>query len=157
MARLTPLGSWVIREQFTGAGVEVPLLSLSAEMTAADLVAAAEGLDEDELAAETDAWLGVSRRSWCWVAEPDSDRGDVDGSAPNEVAFVVPGHDGAVLAELAEGALDGVAVLAGGGVEGGWAAALAAAPDPVAGLVGGLGMVALMPRRRRWARIAALE
>ena len=57
VARLTPLGSWVIREQFTSAGVEVPLLPPSAEMTAADLAAAAEGMDEEEIAAETDAWL----------------------------------------------------------------------------------------------------
>ncbi len=57
VARQTPLGSWVIREQFTAAGVDVPLLPPSAEMTAADLVAAAEGMDEEELAAETDAWL----------------------------------------------------------------------------------------------------
>ena len=35
VARLTPLGSWVIREQFTSAGVDVPLLPPSAEMTAA--------------------------------------------------------------------------------------------------------------------------
>ena len=57
VARQTPLGSWVIREQFTAAGVEVPLLPPSAEMTAADLVAAAEGMDEERLAAELDAWL----------------------------------------------------------------------------------------------------
>jgi len=57
VARLMPLGSWVIRDQFTGAGVEVPLLPPPAEMTAADLVAAAEGMDEEELAAELDAWL----------------------------------------------------------------------------------------------------
>jgi hypothetical protein len=57
VARLTPLGSWVIREQFTDAGVEVPLLPPPAEMTAADLVAAAEGMDEEEIAAELDAWL----------------------------------------------------------------------------------------------------
>ena len=71
------------------------------------------------------------------VSEPDPDRGDVDGSAPDEVAFVVAGGDGAVLAELAEGTFDGVALLVSGGVEGGWAAARAAAADPVAGLVGG--------------------
>ena len=57
VARLTPLGSWVIREQFTSAGVDVPLLPPPAEMTAADLVAAAECADEEEIAAETDAWL----------------------------------------------------------------------------------------------------
>ena len=40
------------------------------------------------------------------MTEPDSDRGNVDGSAPDEVAFVEPGGNGAVLAELAEGPLD---------------------------------------------------
>src|SRR5690349_19089354 len=73
------------------------------------------------------------------MAEPDSDRGHIDGSAPDEVAFVVPGSDGAVLAEVAEGALDGVALPVGGGVEGGRAAAFAAAPQPVADLICGLG------------------
>jgi hypothetical protein len=48
------------------------------------------------------------------MAEPDPDRGDIDGSAPDEVAFVVPGGHSAVLAELAEGTLDGVALLIGG-------------------------------------------
>jgi hypothetical protein len=77
---------------------------------------------------------GVSYRSWNGVSEPAPDRGDVDGSAPDEVAFVIPGGDGA---ELAEGTLDGVALLAGG-VEGGWPTARAAAPQPVAGLICGL-------------------
>src|SRR5271156_2520722 len=72
------------------------------------------------------------------VAEPDPDRGDVDGSAPDEVAFVEPGGDGAVLAQLAEGPFHGVALLVSGGVEGGRAAARAAAPQPAADLVGGL-------------------
>src|ERR1700722_8217687 len=57
LARLTPLGSWAVREQLAGAGVQVPLLPPPAEMTAADLVAAAEGADSDEIAAEADAWL----------------------------------------------------------------------------------------------------
>jgi hypothetical protein len=57
VARLTPLGSWAVREQLAGAGVQVPLLPPPAEMTAADLVAAAEGADSDEIAAEADAWL----------------------------------------------------------------------------------------------------
>ena len=73
------------------------------------------------------------------ISEPDPDRGDVDGSAPDEVAFAVSGGDGAVLAELAEGTFDGVALLVGDGVEGGWPAARAAAPPPVAGLIGGFG------------------
>jgi hypothetical protein len=57
VARLMPLGSWAVREQFTEAGVEVPLLPPPAQMTAADLVMAAEGAAEDEIAAEADAWL----------------------------------------------------------------------------------------------------
>ena len=91
------------------------------------------------------------------------DGGARSGSRPrrrfpaNVVAFVVPGSDGAVLAELAEGALNGVALLIGGGVEGGRQAAPAAAFEPVLDLVAGSGMVALTARLRRWARIAALE
>jgi hypothetical protein len=57
VVRLTALGSWVIREQLTSAGVEIPLLPPLAEMTAADLVVAAEGADEEEIATEIDAWL----------------------------------------------------------------------------------------------------
>jgi hypothetical protein len=57
VARLTSLGSWAVREQLAGAGVQVPLLPPPAEMTAADLVAAAQGADSDEIAAEADAWL----------------------------------------------------------------------------------------------------
>jgi len=78
-------------------------------------------------------------RSCSGVMEPDPDRGHVDGSAPDEVAFVVPGRDGAVLAELAEGPLDDVALLVRGSVEGGRPSTFAAAPDLVAGLVRGLG------------------
>src|SRR6266567_4511601 len=73
------------------------------------------------------------------MAEPDPDRGHVDGPAPDVVAFVVPGGDGAVLAELAERPLDGVALLIGRGVEGGRAAAPAAALEPVLDLVRGFG------------------
>src|SRR5438105_15778698 len=73
------------------------------------------------------------------MAEPDPDRGHVDGSAPDEVALVVPGGHGAVLAEVAEGPLNDVALLIGRSVEGGRAAAPAAAPAPVLHLVRGLG------------------
>ena len=59
VARLTPLGSWAVREQFIASGVDVPLLPPPAEMTAADLVAAAEGTSEDEFAAEARAWLAL--------------------------------------------------------------------------------------------------
>lgn len=50
LAHLTPLGSWAVREQLAGAGVQIPLLPPPAEMTAADLVAAAQGADSDEIA-----------------------------------------------------------------------------------------------------------
>jgi hypothetical protein len=59
VTRLTPLGSWAVREQFTASGVDVPLLPPPAEMTAADLVAAAEGTSEDGFAAEAQAWLAL--------------------------------------------------------------------------------------------------
>ena len=62
-----------------------------------------------------------------------------------------------MLAELAEGPLDGVALLVGGSVEGGRPAARAAAPSRLRTWSAGSGMVALIPRLRRWARIAVLE
>jgi hypothetical protein len=58
-ARLTPLGSWAVREEFTASGVDVPLLPPPAEMTAADLIAAAEGTSEAGFAAEAEAWLAL--------------------------------------------------------------------------------------------------
>ena len=57
MARLTPLGLAAIRTQFADSGVEVPLLPPAGEMTAADLIAMAEGAAEEEFQAETAAWL----------------------------------------------------------------------------------------------------
>jgi hypothetical protein len=59
VARLTPLGSWAVREELIASGVDVPLLPPPAEMTAADLAGAAEGASEEEFAAETDAWLAL--------------------------------------------------------------------------------------------------
>ena len=57
MARLTPLGLAAIRTQFADSGVEVPLLPPAGEMTAADLIAMAEGAAEEEFQAEAAAWL----------------------------------------------------------------------------------------------------
>jgi hypothetical protein len=91
------------------------------------------------------------------MTEPDPDRGDVDGAAPDEVALVIPGRHGAVLAELAERPLDHVALLIGGGVEGGRPAAFAAAPQPVLHLIRGLGnrrldrAAAQVRGSRRWS------
>jgi hypothetical protein len=57
VARLTPLGTWAMRELLIEDDVEIPLLPPTDQMTAADLLAAAEGLDEAEFEAETAAWL----------------------------------------------------------------------------------------------------
>ena len=57
VARLTPLGTWAMREQLGDEGVEIPLLPPPDEMTAGDLLAAAEDLGEEETEAETAAWL----------------------------------------------------------------------------------------------------
>ncbi|HEV2244386.1 MAG TPA: hypothetical protein VGR98_25335, partial [Streptosporangiaceae bacterium] len=59
VARLTPLGTWAMRELLLDDGVEIPVLPPTDQMTAADLVAAAEGLDEKEFDAETTAWLDL--------------------------------------------------------------------------------------------------
>jgi hypothetical protein len=56
-ARLTPLGLAAMRTQFADSEVEVPLLPPAEEMTAADLIAMAEGASEEEFQAETAAWL----------------------------------------------------------------------------------------------------
>lgn len=65
--------------------------------------------------------------------------------ASGTVALVVPGGHGAVLAELADGPLDDVALRVCGRVEGGWPSALAAAPQPVLHLVCRLGNGGLDP------------
>jgi hypothetical protein len=57
VAQLTPLGTWDMREQLEDEGVEIPLLPPPGQMTAADLLAAAEDLESEELEAETAAWL----------------------------------------------------------------------------------------------------
>ena len=57
LARLTPLGLAAIRTQLEDPEVEVPLLPPAEEMTAADLIAMADGAAEEEFEAETAAWL----------------------------------------------------------------------------------------------------
>jgi len=56
-ARLTPLGLAAVRTQLVDSGVEIPLLPPTEQMTAADLIAMAGGVSEDEFTAETAAWL----------------------------------------------------------------------------------------------------
>jgi hypothetical protein len=58
--RLTPLALRELRLQFTDAGVDVPLLpDAPEEVTAAQLVALADGVSDDEFEAESAAWLAA--------------------------------------------------------------------------------------------------
>ena len=57
LARLTPLALAALRTRFIGYGVEIPLLPPADQMTAADLLALAEGASEEEFQAETAGWL----------------------------------------------------------------------------------------------------
>ncbi len=57
VARLTPLGLAAIRTQLVDSGVEIPLLPVTEQMTAAELIAMAHGASEEEFTAETAAWL----------------------------------------------------------------------------------------------------
>jgi hypothetical protein len=59
VARLTPLGTWAVREVLLDDGVDIPLLPPPGQMTAEDLIAAAQGLGEEDFHAETAAWLGL--------------------------------------------------------------------------------------------------
>src|SRR4051794_25793299 len=81
----------------------------------------------------------LSRGSSDGVAEPDPDRGEVDGSAEGVVASVVAGGHRPVGFELVDGAFDDVALLVDLGVEPGWPPACAAPAEPVVLLVGGFG------------------
>jgi hypothetical protein len=57
VARLTPLGMLVMRDQLVEGGVEIPLLPPPAEMTAADLLTVIGGVTSDELTELSDEWL----------------------------------------------------------------------------------------------------
>ena len=57
VARLTPLGLAAIRTQLVDSGVQIPLLPATEQMTAAELIAMADGASEEEFTAETAAWL----------------------------------------------------------------------------------------------------
>ena len=58
-ARLTPLALAAVRTQLVDAGVDIPLLAPADQMTAADLIAMADGATEDEFKAEAEAWLSA--------------------------------------------------------------------------------------------------
>jgi hypothetical protein len=64
------------------------------------------------------------------------DAGDVDGGGVADGELVVAGGEPAVVFEVVEAALDGVAVLVGLGVERRWSPAAGSASSSVAGLVG---------------------
>jgi hypothetical protein len=51
------------------------------------------------------------------VAEPDVDRGDLDGGFVADGELLVANGDGTVLLEQVDAALDGVSAAVGGGVE----------------------------------------
>ena len=57
VARLTPLGLAAVRTQLVQSGVEILLLPDTEHMTAAQLIAMAEGVSEEEFTAEAAAWL----------------------------------------------------------------------------------------------------
>src|SRR5208282_4297488 len=57
LAWLTPLGLAAMRGQFVESGVDIPLLPPADQMTAAELIAMADGAAEEEFEAETAAWL----------------------------------------------------------------------------------------------------
>jgi hypothetical protein len=57
IVRLTPLALAALHEQLVDAGVDISLLPpTAAELTAAQLLAMAEGVSDDEFEAEADAW-----------------------------------------------------------------------------------------------------
>jgi hypothetical protein len=91
------------------------------------------------------------------VAEPDLDRGDVDGSLEDVLAFVGARRDRAEGLELVDGAFGGVALLVGRGVERRWSPA--GGPFAARAFCWSLfsGIVVLICRRRRWERIARFE
>ena len=64
VARLMPLGLAAVRTQLVESGVEIPLLPDTERMTAAQLIAMADGASEEEFTAETAAWLSYR------IAEP---------------------------------------------------------------------------------------
>jgi hypothetical protein len=60
VVRLTPLALAALHEQLVDAGVDIPVLPpTAAELTAAQLLAMAEGVSDDEFEAETDAWAAA--------------------------------------------------------------------------------------------------
>jgi hypothetical protein len=59
VARLTALARWAVWAELRAGDVEIDVLPPVEEMTAEHLVAAAEGMTEDELSAESDAWLAM--------------------------------------------------------------------------------------------------
>jgi hypothetical protein len=104
VTRLMPLGSWAVREQLIASGVDLPLLPPPAEMTAADLVGAAEGASEEEFAAETDAWLAL--REPGPAARELLDFGAVAGPAERMTAVTVVHHLGDAAEPAWRAALD---------------------------------------------------
>jgi hypothetical protein len=91
------------------------------------------------------------------VAEPDLDRGDVDGAAEDELAFVRAHRDRAELLELADGALDALRRLYDCGSNAGGRPPRGPLPARVFCWSTFSGMVAMIRRRRSSARIVRFE
>ncbi len=80
---------------------------------------------------------------------PDEDGGEVECGPVCDGELVRSHGQTAPLLETVDAPFDGVALLVCLGVEGWWAASVAASPQPVADLVGRLWDAARIPRRRR--------
>lgn len=140
LARLTPLGLAAIRTQLTESGVEIPLLPPADQMTAADLLAMADGVSEEEFQAETAAWLAArtaeSGASDMLSAAAQTDPADrmlavavvTEIGAPAEPAW----REALGRVELRGYAKVALATLAGGDPRAGLPAGLEPSPDDLA-------------------------
>lgn len=90
-------------------------------------------------------------------AEPDPDRGGVNGPAPDEIALVEPGGNRAVLRSLAKARSTVLRSLQPTGSKAGGRPPALPRRSRLRTWSDGCGIVALIARRRRCARIAALE
>lgn len=59
LVRLTPLARWALRIRLEESGVDIPILPPVPQMTAADLIALADGGGEEEVTAELAAWVDL--------------------------------------------------------------------------------------------------
>ncbi|WP_158842574.1 hypothetical protein [Saccharothrix deserti] len=101
---LTPVARHVARIKLVEGGIEIPLLPPSAEMTARQLVDAAPGFTEEELAAEVRAWL--TSRDAADAARELLDLAAQGDGGERKWAVVVAKQLGGTVAEQWRAALD---------------------------------------------------